>query len=149
MNDSLSGAQKAWSTRRSPVYRARQTARQSQVALKEWAKTNGWHVVFLDAPSGSPRIGIVDAVLLRVRSRSKDQIDVRLVQLKSGTAGLTAGEFDRLCSAVERIDVEGLAALCTGKDVFIAPVSRALITAVQKLRPKPTRQGTPRPRART
>jgi len=86
---------------------------------------HGWRVLFLDATSGHPRIGIVDAVLVRVRPRYKDQIDIRLVQLKSGTAGLTGIEFERLCSAVERISVEGLAALCDGQTLHTATVTRS------------------------
>jgi hypothetical protein len=145
MTRSLS-AQKAWATRRSPVYRARRTARGSQVALERWTKQHKWGIVFLDAPSGNPRVGIVDAVLVRIRPRSKDQIDVRLVQLKSGTAGLTGAEFDRLCSAVERVNVEGLAALCNGSAIFTAPVSRAVVSAVETLRPNQPLQRTRRKR---
>ncbi|MCX6026137.1 MAG: hypothetical protein NTY23_07770 [Chloroflexi bacterium] len=146
MTRSLSRAQKAWVTRRSAVYRARRTARDSQVSLELWAKEHGWRVVFLDAPSGGPRTGIVDAVLLRIHPRSKDQIDIRLVQLKSGVAGLTGTEFDRLCSAVERVSAEGLAALCNGTAVFTAPVSRAVVTGVELLRPNPSLQRTRRKR---
>lgn len=119
-----SRAKKAWATRRSATYRARQTAKASQAAFEQWARDHGWRVVFLDAPSGHPRTGIVDAVLVRVRPRSKDQIDIRLVQLKAGAAGLTATEFERLCSAVERVSVEGLAALCDGASVHTARVGR-------------------------
>jgi len=60
---------------------------------------------------------------MRVRSRSKNQFAVRFVRLKFGSASLTAAEFDRLCSAVERINLEGLAALCTGEDLFTASVA--------------------------
>jgi hypothetical protein len=119
-----SPATKAWATRRSATYRARQTAKASQAAFEKWATDHGWRVVFLDASSGHPRTGIVDAVLLRVRPKSKDQIDIRLVQLKSGVAGLTAAEFGRLCTAVERVSVEGLAALCDEATVHTARVAR-------------------------
>jgi len=138
MTEKLSPAKKAWVTRRSANYRARQTAKGSQFAFERWAHSRGWRVVYLDAPSGNPRIGIVDAVLLRVRPRAKDQIDIRLVQLKSGVAGLTGSEFERLCAAVEGVNVEGLAALCNGPTVFTAPVSRAIVSAVEQLRPNPS-----------
>lgn len=49
----------------------------------------------------------------KVLARAKDQIDIRSVQLKSGVASLTGGASDRLCSAVEHVNVEGLAALAT------------------------------------
>jgi hypothetical protein len=136
--DRTPAAKKAWATRRSATYRARRTARQSQIAFEDWAQRHGWRVVFLDALSGHPRTGIVDAVLVRVRPRSRDQIDIRLVQLKSGVAGLTGREFERLCSAVEQISVEGLAALFDGTTVFSAPVSRAVVSNVEVLRPRST-----------
>jgi hypothetical protein len=125
-----SPAQKAWATRRSATYRARRTARASQLALEQWAAQHGWRTVFLDAPSGHPRTGIVDAVLVRVRPRARDQIDVRLVQLKSGVAGLTAAEFDRLCAAAENVEVEGLAVLCAGAAVYATAVSRSAALGV-------------------
>lgn len=129
-----SPAAKAWVTRRSATYRARQTARASQTSLRKWARDNGWQVVFLDAPSGNPRTGIVDAVLIRVRPRAKDQIDIRLVQLKSGMGGLTGAEFERLCSAAENAEVAGLAVLCSATTLHTAPVSRARVSEARATR---------------
>lgn len=143
MTKELSPAEKAQRTRHSATYRARQTAKRSHTAFEGWAKDHGWRVVFLDALSGNPRTGIVDAVLLRVRPRAKDQIDIRLVQLKSGVAGLTGTEFDRLCSAVEQVSVEGLAALCSGSMVFTMPVLRAVVSAVKQLAPNTSLQRSP------
>jgi hypothetical protein len=98
-----SAALKAWETRPSPVYRARRTAVLSQEALTAWARERRWHLVFLDAPSGNPRTGIVDAVLIRVGRRDADRLELRLVQLKAGSAGLTARERQRLSIACSKI----------------------------------------------
>lgn len=94
-----SPALRAWATRRSAPYRARRTALRSQDALRAWALQNGWHVVFLDAPSGAPRTGIVDAVMIKIARQDADMLDVRLLQLKAGVAGLTAAERRRLRAA--------------------------------------------------
>jgi hypothetical protein len=79
--------------------------------------------VFLDSVRGNPRTGIVDAVLLRVTPREPDVVQVRLVQLKSGSAGLKAIECERLEAAVSSIRVSSMAALCSGTHVttFIHP----------------------------
>jgi len=135
--NTVSAAKKAWATRRSPVYRARHTAHESEIVFSRWANQHGWRVVFLNGPSGNPRTGIVDAVMLRVRPRSKDQIDIRLVQLKSGCGGLTGLEVDRLCRAVEHTHVEAFGALCNGAAVFPVPLSRTVVMSSKKARPHP------------
>lgn len=94
-------AKAAWVKMRSAPFRAHKTAKRSQEALKAWAEKQGWYVLFLDAPSGNPRTGIVDALLLRIPTHTPDELEVRLVQLKGGSAGLTAFEVTRLELAVE------------------------------------------------
>ena len=142
MTRELTPAQKAWVTRRSAVYRARATARRSQAALASWAERHGWQIVFLDAPSGHPRTGIVDAVLIRIRPRAADQIDIRLVQLKSGVAGLKAREIDRICRAAKTLHVEAHAAFFNGLDVRLIQVPNE-VTAEVALRKMKRRQRTP------
>jgi hypothetical protein len=82
------GALKASKTMRGPVWTASRTAKRSQQALEEWAGENGFRVVFLDAASGNPRTGIADAILLGIRPRAADQIELYVVQLKGGVRGL-------------------------------------------------------------
>ena len=89
-------ALKAWTTMRGPAWKAKRSARLSQRALEEWADEAGFKVVFLDAASGNPRTGIVDAVLLRIQPRAADQLEVYLVQLKGGAAGFKPYEMARL-----------------------------------------------------
>ncbi len=104
-------------TMRSAPFRARKTALKSQEALRVWAKTKGWYVLFLDAPSGQPRTGIVDAVLLRIATRSPDELEVRLVQLKGGSGGLTASEVTRLDSAAKLARVKTLCVFHDGQSL--------------------------------
>ena len=93
----------AWRTRRSAVYKAKKSEAGSKAALSIWAADNGWKVVFFEGKSGAPRTGIVDALLTRIAPRQPDLIQVRLVQLKSGSAGFRAAEVKRLKSAVTNL----------------------------------------------
>ena len=98
-------AKKAWATMRSAVYKAQKCASRSQQGLKDWAESNGYWCVFLDAASGNPRTGIVDAVLVKVQRSDADHLDIRLVQLKGGGAGLTARERSRLRGSCSKAGV--------------------------------------------
>jgi hypothetical protein len=71
-------------------------------------------LVLLDAASGNPRIEIIDGVMLRLRSGNPDTLEVKLVQLKGGAAGLTAREWARLDTAVRMVSIEPLGVL-TGR----------------------------------
>ncbi len=88
---------------RSPPYLANKTARMSQKALLAWASENAYHCVFLDAPSGNPRTGIVDAVLMRHPKGQADVLEVLLVQLKGGGAGFRPIERTRLMGALQAV----------------------------------------------
>ena len=104
-------AKSAWRTMRGSVWKARQTARRSQDALSDWAKSSGFRIVFLDAASGNPRTGIADAILLRIRPRAADQVDLYVVQLKAGSAGLKATEMARLTRTASAIKATPLIVL--------------------------------------
>jgi len=116
-----SPASKAWATRRSPAYKARRTAAASQRSLAAWAAAKGWRCQFLDAQSGHPRTGIIDAVLVRTKSGAPDTLEVKLVQLKSGSAGITAAEVRRLKRATELIEVGHLVVLAEGDHLEFSP----------------------------
>ena len=53
---------------------------------------------------------IVDAVMIRIRPRKADSIEVRLVQLKAGASGLTAAEIGRLKKAAAGVSTDWLRA---------------------------------------
>jgi len=114
-------AKKAWLTRQTAKYRANKSERSSKEALTSWCKEHGWKVIFFEGQTGAPRTGIVDAVIARIRPRDADGIDVRLVQLKSGSGGLTAREITRIKQAVERTSQGWLLAAFDGRTLHFLP----------------------------
>jgi len=112
---------KAWATRRSAHYRATKSESASKAALSAWCQDNGWKVVFFDGPTGAPRTGIVDAIIARIKPRSPDLIEVRLVQLKSGVGGLTGAEITRLKKAVINLTSDWLLAAFDGDTLHLVP----------------------------
>lgn len=110
-------AQKAWATRRSPTYKARRHEQASKQALREWCAAHGWKVLFFEGKTGAPRTGIVDAMIVRIKSDDADAIEVKLVQLKSGAGGLSGPEALRLKRAVEKLSLDWSAALFDGSDL--------------------------------
>jgi hypothetical protein len=112
---------KAWATRGSAPYRAVKSERASKIALSEWCQKNGWKVVFFESATGSPRTGIVDGVIVRIKPREPDAIEVRLVQLKSGVIGLTGAEITRLKRAVAQLSTDWLLAAFDGQTLHLVP----------------------------
>ena len=114
-------ALKAWATRRKPHHRARRTEAASKVALQRWCRDNNWRLVFFEGASGAPRTGIVDAVMVRIKPSKPDAIEVRLVQLKAGSAGLTGAEVTRLKKAVASLSTDWLFAAYDGETLHLVP----------------------------
>jgi hypothetical protein len=112
---------KAWATRGSAPYRAAKSERASKIALSEWCQENRWKVVFFESATGSPRTGIVDALIVRIKPREPDAIEVRLVQLKSGVGGLTGTEITRLKRAVAQLSTDWLLAAFDGQALHLVP----------------------------
>lgn len=100
---------------RGPVWKAQRSERLSKAALEEWAKKKGFRVVFLDAASGRPRTGIADALLLRIRPKAADQIELYVVQLKGGAAGFKPQEMARLQAAAAAVKAVPLIVLHDGE----------------------------------
>jgi hypothetical protein len=112
---------KAWATHLSASYRAAKSERASKIPLSEWYQENGWKVVFFESATGSPRTGIVDAVIVRIKPRAPDAIEVRLVQLKSGMGGLTGAEITRLKRGVAQLSMDWLPAAFDGQTLHLVP----------------------------
>ena len=112
---SREAALKAWKTMRGPVWKSKRTTKRSQQALQEWADEAGFRLVFLDAASGNPRTGIADALLLRIKPKSPDQIELYIVQLKGGGAGFKATEMGRLTKAAAAVKATPLIVLHDGE----------------------------------
>lgn len=120
-NSRSRAAIRAWVTRRSARYPAAKSERASKTALSEWCDRHGWKVVFFHGPTGSPRTGIVDAVIVRIRPGDADSIEVRLVQLKAGVGGLTGAEITRLKGALAKLSTDWLLAAYDGDVLHLVP----------------------------
>ena len=66
-------------------------------------------------------VRIRDAVMTRIKPRDPDLIEVRLVQLKSGVAGLTGAEIARLKRAVANLSADWLLAAFDGRMLHLVP----------------------------
>lgn len=101
--DRSEAARKAWKTRRtlSAFAKAKASEAASKEALSQYCKANGWRVAFFEGSTGAPRTGIIDAIAFRLNKRNADGLEVRLIQLKGGSAGVSGREIARLKKAVE------------------------------------------------
>lgn len=71
--------------------------------------------MFLDAASGHRRTGIADAVLLRIKPRAADLVELYLVQLKGGGSGFKPREMARLTKAATSVKAVPLIILHDGE----------------------------------
>jgi hypothetical protein len=103
---------KAAKTRR--IRKAWQTAhaaeRESKRVLVAYCQERGWRVAFFEGPTGAPRTGIIDAIAYRLGRGDPDKMDMRLIQLKGGKAGITGEEIRRLKDATRKVTVKYLIA---------------------------------------
>jgi hypothetical protein len=78
-------------------------------------------VAFFEGPTGAPRTGIIDAIAYRLGKQNPDEMDLRLIQLKGGKAGVTAEEIRRLKQAAETLRRDFLIAEFDGKALQFLP----------------------------
>lgn len=136
MPETLTAGQKAARTRKQRVaaLKARQTRKRvdaftkaraaeaaSKEALRAYCIENGWRVAFFEGATGAPRTGIVDAIIFRVSRKNSDVLDLRLVQLKGGKAGVSGAEIARLKKAVGAVDTDWLVAAFDGETLHLLP----------------------------
>src|ERR1700679_1147590 len=76
--------------------KARASEAASKKALTEYCEKRKWRVAFFEGKTGSPRTGIIDAIMFRIAKSNADVLDLRLVQLKGGKAGISGAEIARL-----------------------------------------------------
>lgn len=93
----------------------------SKEALRTHCKERGWQLAFFEGDTGAPRTGIIDAVAFRLRRGTPDLLDIRLIQLKGGTAGVSAREIGRLKKAAADASVKWLIAAYDGEALQIVP----------------------------
>jgi hypothetical protein len=82
----------------------------SKEAMRLYCKDHGWHLAFFEGATGAPRTGIIDAIAFRLGRKNSDLLDVRLIQLKGGKAGVSGPEIARLKKAAEGASVNWLIA---------------------------------------
>ena len=116
-------ALKAWATRRnlSAWAKAHAAEAASKDAFKTQFERRGWRVAFFEGKTGSPRTGIIDAVAFRLDRKNPDLLDLRLVQLKGGNAGVNAKEIGRLKKAATGAIVTWLIAEFDGETLHLLP----------------------------
>lgn len=122
-SDRHAAAQKAWRTRRSMTAfaKARAAEAASKEALRLHCEQHGWKLAFFEGATGSPRTGIIDAVAFRLQRHNADLLDVRLIQLKGGKAGISGPEIARLKRATEGAAVKWLFAAFDGEALHLLP----------------------------
>jgi hypothetical protein len=106
----------------------------SKEALRLYCEQHGWKLAFFESASGSPRTGIIDAIAYRLGRSNADLLDVRLVQLKGGKAGVSASEIGRLKKASAGATVNWLIAAFDGETLHLVPDDLAGRKATQRTR---------------
>jgi len=98
MSKQTKAALKAWRTRRrmSAFVKARAAEAASKAALKAYCTEYGWKVAFFEGATGAARTGIIDAIAFRLGRGQPDVLELRLIQLKGGSAGVSGREIARL-----------------------------------------------------
>jgi len=124
MTDRSEAAKKAWRTIRikRAFVKARASEAASKAALEAYCEQQGWRVAFFEGKTGSPRTGIIDAVVFSLDRGDADALEVRLVQLKGGSAGVNGREVARLKKAVAQARISGLIAVYDGEVLHPVPL---------------------------
>lgn len=89
--------------------------------METYCKKHGWKIAFFQGETGAPRTGIIDAIAFRLGRKDSDLLDVRLIQLKGGNAGVTGREIARLKRAAGGATVNWLIAEFDGEVLHLLP----------------------------
>ena len=93
----------------------------SKDALETYCNKHGWKIAFFEGKTGAPRTGIIDAIAFRLGRKDSDLLDVRLIQVKGGKAGVSGREIARLKKAAAGATVNWLIAECDGETLHLLP----------------------------
>ena len=107
--------------RRSAWEQAHASEGASKDPLKAYCEKHGWKIAFFEGKTGAPRTGIIDAIAFRLGRKDSDLLDVRLIQLKGGNAGVTGREIARLKKAASGAMVNWLIAEFDGELLHLLP----------------------------
>jgi len=116
-------ARKAVQTRKrlGAFAKARASEAASKEALRLYCKAHGWRLAFFEGDTGAPRTGIIDGIAFRLGRNNADLLDVRLIQLKGGKAGVSGSEIARLKKAAEGATINWLIAAYDGETLHLLP----------------------------
>jgi hypothetical protein len=116
-------ALKSWKTRR--IKKAWIAVHAAEAASKDaltiYGEKKGWKIAFFEGKTGAPRTGIIDAVAFRLARGKADKLELRLIQLKGGRAGVTGKEIGRLKNAALGASVTWLIAAFDGETLQLVP----------------------------
>jgi hypothetical protein len=136
MSTELTAGQKAARTRkrRAAATKAVQTKRRvgafakaraaeaaSKEALRIYCQEHRWKIAFFEGATGAPRTGIIDAIAFRLGRTNADALDIRLIQLKGGKAGVSGLEIARLKRAASQVRVKWTIAAYDGDVIHLIP----------------------------
>lgn len=93
----------------------------SKDAMETYCTKHGWKVAFFQGKTGAPRTGIIDAIAFRLDRKNADALDIRLVQLKGGKAGVSGREIARLKMAASVCRVKMWIAAFDGEALQLLP----------------------------
>jgi hypothetical protein len=112
----------SWARKRlTPWEKSRAAEAASKSAMENYCKRHGWKFAFFEGATGSPRTGIIDAIMYRLGRKDSDILDLRMVQLKGGNAGVTGREITRLKRAAGSATVDWLIAELDGEVLHFLP----------------------------
>ena len=116
-------ARKMWKTRKrmSAWEKAHAAEAASEAALETYCQQHGWKIALFEGSTGAPRTGIIDAIAFRLGRKDCDILDIRLVQLKGGSAGVSGREIARLKKAAAGATVGWLVAEFDGETLHLLP----------------------------
>jgi hypothetical protein len=101
--------------------KARAAEAASKEALRAYCNEHGWRLAFFEGATGAPRTGIIDGIAFRLGRKDSDLLDVRLIQLKGGKAGVSGREIARLKKAADGATVNWLIAAFDGDTLHLLP----------------------------
>jgi hypothetical protein len=116
-------ARKAVATRdrRRAFSKVRAAEGASKEGLRAYCDERKWRVAFFEGLTGSPRAGIIGAIIFRLGRQNADVLDLRLVQLKGGRAGVNGAEIARPKKAGESVAVSWTIAAFDGESLHLVP----------------------------
>jgi hypothetical protein len=116
-------AKKAAQTRKrmGAFAKARAAEAASKEALRAYCEEHKWRVAFFEGATGSPRTGIIDAIIFRISKGNADALDLRLVQLKGGKAGVSGAEIARLKKATGAVSTSWMIVAFDGESLHMLP----------------------------